>query len=101
LPAVLEKAAFAIQPGQWAQAEDTPDHLILVYLVARDRQPLPDVTSLIEKLVQGEKMQVKLDELKSKADIWMDESYFGSGSAVAKDPGEHRPVSKPLSETRN
>ena len=101
LPAVLEKAAFAIQPGQWAEAEDTPDHLILVYLVARDRQPLPEVTSLIEKLVQGEKMQVKLDELKSKADIWMDESYFGSGSAVAKDPGEHRPVSKPLSETRN
>jgi PPIC-type PPIASE domain len=101
LPTALEKAAFATQPGQWAEAEDTPDHLILVYLVARDRQPLPEVTSLIEKLVQGEKMQVKLDQLKSKADIWMDELYFGSGSAVAKDPGEKRPVSKPLSETRN
>jgi len=99
LPATLDKVAFTIKPGQWAEAEDTPDHLILIYLVARDRQPLPEVASLIEKLVQGEKMQVKLDELKKKTGIWMDESYFGSGSAVAKDPGEHRPVSKPLSET--
>jgi parvulin-like peptidyl-prolyl cis-trans isomerase-like protein len=101
LPAKLDKVAFAIKPGQWAEAEDTPDHLILVYLLARDRQPLPEVASLVEKLVQGDKMQAKLDELKKKADIWMDELYFGSGSKVAKDPGEHRPVSQPLSETRN
>jgi hypothetical protein len=101
LPAVLDKVAFTIKVGQWAEAEDTPDHLIMVYLVGRDREPLTEVTSLIEKSVQGEKMQVKLDELKKKAGIWLDESYFGSGSAVAKDPGEHRPVSKPLSETRN
>jgi hypothetical protein len=101
LPAMLDKAAFTIKPGQWAEAEDTPDRLILVYLVARDRQPLPEAASLIEKLVQGEKMKAKLDELKKKADIWMDELYFGSGSAVAKDPGKQRPVSKPLSETRN
>jgi hypothetical protein len=101
LPAILDKVAFTIKPGLWAEAEDTPDHIILVYLVGRDREPLAEVTSLIEKLVQGEKMQVKLDELKKKADIWLDESYFGSGSAVAKDPGEHQPVSKPLSETRN
>jgi parvulin-like peptidyl-prolyl isomerase len=101
LPASMDKAAFTMKPGEWAQAEDTPDHLILVYLAGRDRQPLPEVSSLIEKLVQGEKMQAKLDELKSKAGVWMDESYFGSGSAVAKDPGEQRPVSQPLSETRN
>jgi hypothetical protein len=101
LPNVLDKVAFTIKVGQWAEAEDTPDHVILVDLVARDRQPLSDVTSLIEKLVQGEKMQAKLDELKKKTGIWMDESYFGGGSAVAKDPGEHEPVSKPLSETRN
>jgi parvulin-like peptidyl-prolyl isomerase len=101
LPAILDKVAFTLKVGQWAEAEDTADHLILIYLVARDRQPLPEVTSLIEKLVQGEKMQVKLDELKKKTGIWLDESYFGSGSAVAKDPGEHQPVSKPLSETRN
>jgi PPIC-type PPIASE domain len=101
LPANLNKLAFTIKPGQWAEAEDTADHLILIYLMGRDRQPLSEVNSLISKLVQGEKMQVKLDEMKKKADVWLDDSYFGSGSAVAKDPGEHEPVSKPLSEKRN
>jgi len=101
LPGMLDKTAFSVKPGRWAEAEDTPDRLILIYVVARDRQPLPEVSSLVEKLVQGEKMQGKLNELKKKSDIWMDESYFGSGSAVVKDPGEHQPVSKPLSETGN
>lgn len=99
LPANLNRLAFTIRPGQWAEAEDTADHLILIYLEGRDRQPLAEVTSQIEKLVQGEKMQVKLDAMKKKADVWLDDSYFGS--AVAKDPGEHEPVSKPLSEKRN
>jgi parvulin-like peptidyl-prolyl isomerase len=100
LPASLEKVAFTLRPGQWAEAEDTPDRVILFFLAARDRQPLPEVTSLIEKLVQGEKMQATLDEMKKKAGIWMDEQYF-SGSTVAKDPGEQRPDSKPLSESRD
>jgi hypothetical protein len=99
LPANMNKLAFTIKPGQWAEAEDTADHLILIYLMGRDRQPLSEVNSLVEKLVQGEKMQVKLDEMKKKADVWLDDSYFGS--AVAKDPGEQQPVSKPLSEKRN
>jgi hypothetical protein len=101
LPAAMDKAAFSIKPGLWAQVEDTPDRLILINLVARDRQSLPEVTSLVEKLVQGEKMQAKLDQLKKKSGVWMDESYFGSGSAMAKDPGEQRPASKPLSEAHN
>lgn len=101
LPAFMDKVAFTMKPGRWAEAEDTPDHVILVYLEGRDREPLAEVSSLVEKLVQGGKMQVKLDELKKKSDVWLDESYFGSGSAVAKEPGEQRPVSKPRSETRN
>jgi parvulin-like peptidyl-prolyl isomerase len=101
LPANLDKAAFTMKVGQWTQGEDTPDRMILLYLVARDREALSEVDTMIEKLVQGEKMQTKLDEMKKKAGVWMDEKYFGSGSTVAKDPGEQRPVSKPLSETRN
>lgn len=103
LPAALDKAAFTIKVGQWTEAEDTPDHIILVYLFARDREPLSDVTAQIAKIVQGVKMQTKLDEMKKKAGIWMDEKYFGSageiGSAVGKD-SEDRPVSGPPSDAQ-
>ena len=93
LPAKLEKVAFTMKPGDWVEAEDTPDHLILIYLVKRDLQPLSDVNSLVARLVQGEKMQKQLDELKKKTGIWMDEKYFGSGSTVTAEPGEQRRLS--------
>jgi len=95
----MEKAAFSMKPARWTIAEDTPDRLVLIYLAARDRETLPEVSSLVEKLVQGEKMQAKLDEMKKKSGIWLDESYFGS--AMVNDLGEHRPDSKPFSETGN
>jgi peptidyl-prolyl cis-trans isomerase C len=88
MPPAMDKAAFTIKPGTWAQAEDTPDHIILLYLEGRDRAPLSDVKSLVDKAVHGDKMQAKIEELKKKTGIWMDEKYFGSGSAVVKDRGE-------------
>ena len=93
LPAKMNQTAFTMKVGDWAEAEDTPDHLILIYLASRDRQPLSEVTSLVEKSVQGEKMEAKLDELKKKSGVWMDKEYFSSGGPVAEDPGEQRPVS--------
>ena len=96
LPANLDKVAFALKPGEWAEAEDTPDKLILFHLVERDRRPLKEVSSLVEQRVQGRKMEVKLAELKKKANIWMDEQYFGT--AVATVPREQRPVSTPPSK---
>ena len=93
LPAKLEEAAFTMKPGDWVEAEDTPDHLILIYLVKRDLQPLSDVNSLVARLVQGEKMQKQLDELKKKTGIWMDEKYFGGGGTVTAEPGEQRRLS--------
>jgi len=96
LPAKMEKVAFALTPGVWAEGDDNKDEIILLHLVERDRRPLAEVRSLIEQQVQGQKMQVKLDELKQKAGIWMDESYFGR--AVAAVPGEQRPVSNPPSK---
>ena len=97
LPAKLEKVAFALKPGEWAEGEDTPDKVVLLHLVERDRRPLSDVSSLIEQRVQGQKMQVKLDEMKKKTGIWMDEQYFGT--AVATVPREQRPDSNPPSKT--
>ena len=93
LPAKLDKAAFTMKPGQWVEAEDTPDRKILIYLAGRDRQPLPEVSSLVSKLVQGEKMKKELEELRKKAGIWMNEDYFGRGSTVTTEPGEQRRTS--------
>jgi hypothetical protein len=92
----MEKAAFAIREGEWSQVEDTPDSILLVQLVKRDRRQLGEVSYLIEKQLQGEKMQAMLDDLKKSTGIWMDQEYFGT--AVAPVPGAKRQVSNPLSD---
>lgn len=91
LPPKMDKAAFTMKVGQWTEAENTPDHTILIYLTGRDRQKLSEVLPMVSKMVQGEKMQAKLNGLKKKTGIWMDEQYFGSGSAGATEPGEQHP----------
>jgi parvulin-like peptidyl-prolyl isomerase len=96
LPPRMEKVAFAIKDGEWSEVEDTPNSIILIRLVKRGRQPLEEVSSLIEKEVQSEKMQTMLDDLKKNAGIWMDKEYFGT--AVAPVPGAQRRISNPPSK---
>jgi hypothetical protein len=96
LSAQMEKVAFGLKEGEWAEAEDTPAALLLIQLVQRSRQQLGEVSSSIEKHLQGEKMQALLDDLKKKAGIWMDEQYFGT--AVAPVPDAQRRASNPPSE---
>ncbi len=98
LPPQLEKVTSALKDGDWSEVEDTPTRLLLVQLVKRDRQPLGQVSSSIEKNLQGEKMQALLDNLKKNAGIWMDEQYFGT--AVAPVPGAQQRISVPPSELR-
>ncbi len=101
LPGNLDKVAFTMKVGQWVEAEDTPDHIILVYLAGRDRQSLSDVNALVSKLVQGEKMEKELNELRKKTGIWMDEQYFGKGSAVSTEPTEQRRMSGAPADSGN
>jgi hypothetical protein len=90
LPSRMEKAAFALKESEWSEAEDTKDAIILLHLVKRDRRPLGEVSSLLERRVHGQKIQAKLDEMKKNAGIWMDDDYFGPAPAAV--PGaQHKP----------
>jgi len=96
LSAHMEKVAFGLKEGEWGEVEDTPAFLLLIQLVKRDRRQLGELSSVIEKELQGQKMQAMLDDLKKKAGIWMDEQYFGT--AVAPVPDAQRRASNPPSE---
>ena len=96
LSAQMEKVAFGLKEGEWAEVEDTPARLLVIQLVKRDRQQLGQVSSQIEAELQGQRMQALLDDLKKKAGIWLDEQYFGT--AVAPVPGAQRRDTNPPSE---
>jgi len=95
----MEKVAFSLQEGEWAVVQDTPASLILVQLLKHGHRPLPEVSSLIEGQLQGQKMQEVMDDVKNKAGIWMDKQYFATeGSPVS---GAQKHVSSPPTERDN
>jgi parvulin-like peptidyl-prolyl isomerase len=81
LPPKMEAAAFTMKQGGWTETDDSADAVTLIYLSNRDRRSLTEVSSLISQRLQNRKMQAKLEEMKSKAGIWMDEKYFGPAEA--------------------
>jgi hypothetical protein len=101
LPENMDRVAFTMKVGQWGEVEDTPNRIALIYLVGRDRKPLSEVMSIVQKRVQGDKMQAKLDDLKKKTGIWMDPEYFKRGAVVEKDAGEQHPQNQPPSKIGN
>lgn len=98
LSPAIEKVAFALKEGEWSEVEDTPSRLLVIQLVKRDRQPLGQVSSHIEKDLQGQKMQALLDDLKAKAGIWMDEQFFGT---AVPDPQSEPQKSAKKAENNN
>jgi hypothetical protein len=89
MPIEMEKVAFAMQkPGEWSQLDNNADVLVLLQLVSRSRRSLQDMTSLIEKKLQGEKLHEDLESLKKKTGIWMDETYFASKAPVPESSTE-------------
>ena len=93
LSPAVEKVVFASKEGVWSQTLDTPDSIMLVQLVKLDHQQIGQVTSLIEKQLQGQKMQALLAQMKKNAGLWMDEQYFGT--AVAPVPSASQRSSNP------
>jgi len=96
LSPAMEKVAFALKEGEWAEVEDTPARLLMIQLVKHERQTLGQVSPHIKKELQEQKMQTLLDQLKGKTGIWMDEQYFGAAAKPA--PGAQRRASDPQSE---
>jgi hypothetical protein len=83
MPVEMEKAAFAMQkPGEWTELAEDNGTLVLLQLVGRSRRSLADMTPTIEKKLQNEELREKLESLKKKTGIWMDEQYFASHAPI-------------------
>ena len=76
LPEKMAKAAFTIKEGEWAVLDDTSDALVLLQLLKRSPRDLKEMSPSIEKKLQAEKLQAKLDNLKKQNGVWLDQAYF-------------------------
>ena len=93
LSSEMEKTAFAMKPGEWAEVQNTESSLMLIQLLQHRQRQLGEVSYLIQDRLQSQKMQAQLDELRKKAGVWLDEDYFGS--AAPFDADGKAPSSRP------
>jgi hypothetical protein len=78
LPGKMAKA-FDLKEGEWTVVDDAPDTLVMLQLVKRSRLSLKETSPFIEKKLQSEKLQAKLDSLKKQSGVWLDQDYFAPG----------------------
>ena len=100
LPAKLNEAAFGLQAGQWGVVEQTPDALVLIYVVKRYRRDLREVSPVIEKKLQSQKLRSQLEDLKKTTGLWLDEQYFGAATPVSTSSTQPNPSAPTNSVTR-
>jgi parvulin-like peptidyl-prolyl isomerase len=72
----LDKVAFDLQPNQFSAPVETAQAVVLFQLLSRQQPDLKSVTPQIEDNLRQQKLHATLDDLKAKANIWMDPEYF-------------------------
>lgn len=100
LPPKLNEAAFALESGQWGVVEQTPDALVLIYVVKRHRLELQAVSAIIEKKLQNQKLRSQMEDLKKSTGFWLDEQYFGTSAPVSISSTQPTPAAPTNSVTR-
>jgi len=82
----MEKAAFALKPGEVTEVFDLGQALAFVKVVSHETEDLKAVSSKIETNLQNQKIKAALDTLKTHAHVWMDDAYFAAPAAAAPHP---------------
>lgn len=86
LIAALDKAAFELKDGTFSDPFENAQALAFVQVVGHSHQELKDVSSEIENTVHQQKLQSVVDDLKKKANIWMDDEYFKAPATAPEPP---------------
>lgn len=93
----LAKATFDLKDGEVSEPVDTPDAFLVAKVFKHRHLEQKEVTAEIEKKLQQRKLDAALNNMKTKAAIWMNDDYFKSGAAAtpAAKPPAAAPTSKP------
>ncbi|TAM80536.1 MAG: peptidylprolyl isomerase [Acidobacteria bacterium] len=72
----LDKAAFDLQPNQFSAPLETPRAVVMLQMLSRHQPDLKTVAPQIEDNLRQEKVRTTMEDMKAKANIWMDPDYF-------------------------
>lgn len=94
----FQRAAFKLKDGEFTEIEQVGTSLAILQVVGRHHPELKDVSQQIQNLLRQQKLDDQIAQLKNKAAIWMDETYFTSPQVPA--PGSTPPTPEGTQPTK-
>ena len=94
------KAVFTLGIGQFTKPAEASGALVMLQVTGQSKMSLKDATASIAQGLRQQKMQAQIAAMKNKANIWMDQGFFGSepassGTAPAGNSGGAPGSTKP------
>ena len=98
----LQKAVFEAKDKDEAvpEAVDTPDAVIVVAVLSRQHNDEKKAAPGIETKLRQLKLDAQIEEMKKKAGVWMDDSYFRDNAAGGPGSTAQQPASDRKQEDR-
>jgi peptidyl-prolyl cis-trans isomerase C len=91
----LDQVAFNLKDNQFSAPVDTPHALVLLQVLGHQQPDIKAVSTQIEDQLRQQKLRAAMDDIKAKANIWMDPGYFqepagssGASAAAPKSPSQ-------------
>ena len=78
-----DKALFALKEGEFTENQETPYSISFMQVIKHAYRDLKDVGPMIGKMLQQEKTQAAMEDLKRKASVWMDDDFFNVPTPTA------------------
>ncbi len=89
----LEKPTFEAKDGGVSEAVDTAGAVLVVYVLKRGHLEQKEAAAEIEKKIRQRKLDAQIDDMKKKAEVWMDPNYFKNDPMATPASMAHPPAS--------
>lgn len=91
----MAKQVFQLKDGALTEVFNIPQALVCFQVLGQRRQELKELGSQVEDRVHQEKIQALTEEIKKKANIWMDDAFFAAPTPKSAAPTPSAPSSPP------
>ena len=85
------KSAFTLSSGALSPVQQTANALVFFQVINHNQVDLKSATPQIENALRQQKVNDLVQGLVKKANVWMDEAFFGSATSNASKPAAGQP----------
>jgi PPIC-type PPIASE domain len=84
-----------MKDGEVSDPRSAPEGLVALQVVKRSKMDLKEATTEIDRTLKQQRLQAAIDDLKKKAGVWMDDTYFATPAPASPSAPVPAPAAPP------